>query len=97
VYQPSVAQKILDDTISRHKKHKLPFALLRIKEAVNEADVKRLSAALRIYDDLFMLDEGEILIFLSMTDEKNVPAIIERIRPSAPQLTIEAADKTGFK
>ncbi|MFV9690943.1 MAG: hypothetical protein ACNY01_08265 [Desulfobacteria bacterium] len=97
VYQPSVAQKILDDTISRHKKHKLPFALLRIKEAVNEADVKRLSAALRIYDDLFMLNEGEILVFLSMTDEKNVPAIIERIRPSAPQLTIEAADKTGFK
>lgn len=95
VYQPSVARKVLDETISSHEKHRLPFALLRIKGAMSEGDMRRISAGLRIYDDMFMLVEGEILIFLSMTDESNLPVIIDRLKVVAPQFVIEATDKTG--
>jgi hypothetical protein len=96
VYQPFVARKILDETLSSHKKHRLPFALLRIKGAMSEADMIKISSGLRIYDDMFMLDEGEILIFLSMTDERNLPVIIDRLKVVAPQFVIEATDKTGY-
>ncbi len=97
VYQPSIARKVLDDNMSRYKKHRLPFALLRIKGAINEEDMRKISSALRIYDDLFMLDKDEILVLLPMTDEKNLPVIIDRLRPVAPQFSIEAADKLGFE
>jgi hypothetical protein len=96
VYQSSVARKVLDETISSHEKHRLPFALLRIKGAVSEADMRKISSGLRIYDDIFMLDEGEILIFLSMTFESNLPVIIGRLKVVAPQFVIEATDKTGY-
>ncbi len=96
VYQMSVARKVLDETISRHKKYSLPFVLLRIKGTMDEADVRKISSGMRIYDDLFMLDEGEILVFLSMTDEKNLPLIINRLKVAAPQFVIEAANKTEF-
>ena len=97
VYQPSVARKVLDETISSHEKHRLPFTLLRIKGAMTEADMRTISHGLRIYDDMFMLDEGEILIFLSMTNESNLPVIIGRLKVVAPQFVIEATDKTGYK
>ncbi len=96
VYQPSVAQKILDETISSHKRHRLPFALLRIKGAMSEADMRKISSGLRIYDDMFMLDEEELLIFLSMTDKSNLPVIIDRLKGVSPQFVIEATDKTGY-
>jgi hypothetical protein len=96
VYQPSVARKVLDETISSHEKHRLPFTLLRIKGAMSEADMRTISYGLRIYDDMFMLDEGEILIFLSMTNESNLPVIIGRLKVVAPQFVIEATDKTGY-
>jgi len=96
VYQPSVARKVLDETISNHKKYRLPFALLRVKGAMSEADMRKISSGLRIYDDMFMLDEGEILIFLSMTNENNLPVIIDRLKVVAPQFTIEATNKTGY-
>ena len=95
VYQPSVARKLLDETISSHEKYRLPFAILRIKGAMSEADMRKISSGLRIYDDMFMLDEGEILIFLSMTNESNLPVIIDRLKVVAPQFVIEATDKTG--
>ncbi|MEA1899810.1 MAG: hypothetical protein U9N47_03450, partial [Thermodesulfobacteriota bacterium] len=95
VYQPSVARKVLDETISSHEKHKLPFVLLRIKGIMSEADIRKISSGLRIYDDMFMLNEEEILIFLSMTDESSLPFIIDRLKVVAPQLEIEATDKTG--
>ena len=95
VYQPSVARKVLDETISSHEKHRLPFTLLRIKGAMSEADMRTISYGLRIYDDMFMLDEGEILIFLSMTNESNLPVIIDRLKVVAPQFVIEATGKTG--
>lgn len=96
VYQPSVARKVLNETISSHEKHRLPFTLLRIKGAMSEADMRTISSGLRIYDDMFMLDEGEILIFLSMTNESNLPVIIGRLKVVAPQFVIEATDKTGY-
>ena len=95
VYQPSVARKLLDETISSHEKYRLPFAILRIKGAMSEADMRKISSGLRIYDDMFMLDEGEILIFLSMTNESNLPVIIDRLKVVAPQFVIEATDKMG--
>ncbi|MBW1744875.1 MAG: hypothetical protein JRJ25_00570, partial [Deltaproteobacteria bacterium] len=95
VYQPSVARKVLDETISSHEKHKLPFVLLRIKGIMSEADMRKISSGLRIYDDMFMLNEEEILIFLSMTDESSLPFIIDRLKVVAPQLEIKATDKTG--
>ena len=97
VYQPSIARKVLDDNISCHKKHGLPFALLRIEGPIDEEGMGIIASALRIYDDLFMLDEKKVIVFLSMTDEKNLPVIIDRLKAVARQYTIEATDKTGFE
>jgi hypothetical protein len=97
VYQPSIARKVLDDNISCHKKHGLPFALLRIEGPIDEEGMKTIASALRIYDDLFMLDEKKVIVFLSMTDEKNLPVIRDRLKAVARQYTIEATDKTGFE
>jgi len=58
--------------------------------------MRTIASGLRIYDDMFMLDEGEILIFLSMTNESNLPVIIGRLKVVAPQFVIEATDKTGY-
>ena len=96
VYQPSVARKVLDDTISSHEKHRLPFALLCIKGAMSEADVGKISSGLRIYDDMFMLDKEKILIFLSMTDENNLPLILDRLKAVSPQFVIEVTNKKGY-
>ncbi len=63
---------------------------------MSEADMRKISSGLRIYDDMFMLDEGELLIFLSMTDENNLPVIIDRLKGVSPQFVIEATDKTGY-
>ncbi len=62
---------------------------------MSEADMRKISSGLRIYDDMFMLNEEEILIFLSMTDERRLPFIIDRLKVVAPQLEIKATDKTG--
>jgi hypothetical protein len=62
---------------------------------MSEADMRKISSGLRIYDDMFMLNEEEILIFLSMTDESSLPFIIDRLKVVAPQLEIKATDKTG--
>ena len=97
VYQPSIARKVLDDNISCHKKHGLPFALLRIEGPIDEEGMGIIASALRIYDDLFMLDEKKVIVFLSMTDEKNLTGIIDRLKAVAQQYRIESADKTGFE
>ena len=97
VYQPSIARKVLDGNISCHKKYGLPFALLRIEGPIDEEGMGIIASALRIYDDLFMLDEKKVIVFLSMTDEKDLPVIIDRLKAVAQQYTIEATDKTGFE
>ncbi len=88
---------MLDDNISHHKKHRLPFALLRIEGPIDEEGMRIIASALRIYDDLFMLDEKKVIVFLSMTDEKNLTGIIDRLKAVAQQYRIESADKTGFE
>ena len=97
MYQPSIARKVLDNNISCHKKYGLPFALLRIEGPIDEEGMGITASALRIYDDLFMLDEKKVIVFLSMTDEKDLPVIIDRLKAVAQQYTIEATDKTGFE
>ncbi len=91
-YRPDVSQTFLKRNVARYKKYKLAFCLLHISGMISERLVYKLSRTLRMYDEFYMLNDSEMVVFLSMTEEKYVHAVIERLKKTEENITIGRYD-----
>ncbi len=93
IYRPDVSQAFLKRNIARYEKYKLPFYLLSISGIITEKSVYKLSAALRMYDEFYMLNDNEMVVFLSMTEEKYIHSVIERLKSTGEDISIRRYDR----
>ncbi len=89
VYRPDVAADRLQMSISRHRTYGLSFELLNVRGPITEEKAIGLSRLLRLYDELFLIHSGELIILLSMANRKNIGLVIRRLKQSYPDLTIK--------
>lgn len=89
VYRSDISKQRIKQSISSHKKYGLPISFLKITGEVTEEKSRELSAALRLYDEIFMAHESELVVLLSMVAKENVPFVIDRIGGAFPDLKIE--------
>lgn len=79
VYRPEFAGRVLGRRIASHRKYRLPYALLCIDGAASESEVQRVARRLRIYDELFLLDEDRLVVLLSMIRPRFVGLVRRRL------------------
>jgi len=88
VYKTDVSRKFLKETISFYKRYNLSFTLLEVEGEIREKDALTLSSSLRLFDELFMINDGYLIIFLSMTTEENASFVKERLKKLLPHLKV---------
>lgn len=88
-YRPDISPRLLKKNVDRYRRYDLDYSLLRIRGQLPEEEVYRLSSALRLYDEFYMIKEDEMIIFLSMVIKENVPFVVNRLRSNLPELEIE--------
>ena len=97
VYPADIGRKIIDDNQSVHRMYHLPYALLRISGPITEEAARTISRALRLYDELILAAEDELIVFLSMVTPTNVPFVHRRLEQLLPGHRIAAIDKAVLK
>jgi len=96
LYRPDISRAMIRENISNHKKYGLEFSFLRITGEITEEKTKVLAAALRLYDELFMINADELIVLLSMVAEKNVPLVLSRLKNTLPDLIVESLNNITF-
>ena len=89
VYKPEISKALLDKDIDRCKNFNLPYALIRARTMITEENCRILSSGLRIYDELFLVNDNELIILLSMVTEKSVPFVLKRLNNAIPDMVME--------
>lgn len=79
VYRPEVARRLLGRSMTSHHKYRLPYALLLVAGGTDEAEAQWISGRLRIYDELFLLDDRRLVILLSMIRPHYVDLVRRRL------------------
>ncbi len=93
VYQPELGKRMIRKSISQHRRYGLPFFMLRVTGISKEEDFQKLAGLLRVYDELFMNQDGSVSVFLSMIIEQNILSVMNRIQAVFPDINVERIRK----
>lgn len=91
VYKSSFAKEFLEEITDRYKTLGVPYAIIRmtIASALTEKKCQEVVAALRLYDEIFMISTYQLIVLLTMTTSHDLSNIIKRLHEMITDVEIE--------